>query len=564
MKQHHGPIYSGPIAFCALVLFLAAGCAEVGNPPGGEVDRTAPFLLTSIPANGELGVQPSDEIRLRFSERITQPSNSKSVFISPRPTLEPRVKWKGDEIIIKLQEVFRPDQTYIVSVNTAVTDLRNNPLDSAVTIAFSTGTQIDSGRAGGRVWQQESPVSGMVMGLYRTAALSDSVPYDSLYPDYVTTTTKEGLFDFRYLPNGAYRLIGFMDKNRDERFNPGRESFALTDREVTIGGPLPFTDLMMSVTSYDSLRSEVLSATVRPGNLIRLRLSKAIGLDFVCESPDNLMLRPIDDTLTGYPVAGLLESDLPESSILTAFFDSLKVGSYLLQLKYDPDLPVLIYEPLNVEPREDKEQPHIDNFTPGQKAYFVNQVKMGLTFSEPLDTARITPQTFMFWQGEETPVLLERVWSDPFHLQLKPEQLLAGQKYRLDIAQFDLADRAGNLVGDSLTVYGFSTLDTDSLGSISGEVKISLTDRNESPVILKFKHTGGKGSYNLTSHDRRFAIDLPAGQYILSGFIDQDANGEFSPGTIIPFRPAETQAVYPDTIGVRARFETAGIEFEFK
>ena len=88
-----------------------------------------------------------------------------------------------------------------------------------------------------------------------------------------------------------------------------------------------------------------------------------------------------------------------------------------------------------------------------------------------------------------------------------------------------------------------------------------LADRSEAPVRLSFQRVGRKQSFAAAVQDGRFAIDLPAGEYLLSGFVDTDNSGRRDLGTIIPFSTAETQAHYTDTISVRARFETTGIEF---
>ena len=119
-------------------------------------------------------------------------------------------------------------------------------------------------------------------------------------------------------------------------------------------------------------------------------------------------------------------------------------------------------------------------------------------------------------------------------------------------------------MGDSLISYNFSILDTDSLGAISGRVVVDLPDKSNLPIKLFFNKTGSKDSFKLNIDSEEFKIDVPAGKYLLSGFIDSDLNGEKGNGTIFPFRLAETMAFYPDTISVRARFETSEILFEFK
>jgi hypothetical protein len=146
---------------------------------------------------------------------------------------------------------------------------------------------------------------------------------------------------------------------------------------------------------------------------------------------------------------------------------------------------------------------------------------------------------------------------------------LPGKKYRLDVAEFDLKDLTGQQLGDSIGSTKFSTLDNDSLGSVSGQLMIRLLGRETAPALLTFRNAANSQSFDLevapldktaTDDNRPFAIDLPAGAYLVSGFLDSDQDGAFSPGGIRPFRLAETRLVHPDTIAVRARFETAEVQ----
>ncbi|MCH7691762.1 MAG: hypothetical protein IIA17_12070, partial [candidate division Zixibacteria bacterium] len=73
-----------------------------------------------------------------------------------------------------------------------------------------------------------------------------------------------------------------------------------------------------------------------------------------------------------------------------------------------------------------------------------------------------------------------------------------------------------------------------------------------------------KQSYHLRLLNKTFYIDLPAGKYLLSGYIDEDDSGRRGKGSVWPYTFAETYFKYDDTISVRARFETAGIELEVK
>lgn len=552
------------LVWAFLVLGLV-GCAEVASPPGGEADKTSPFLVGSIPENGAVNVGQGNTITLFFSERIVKPSSGKPVFISPRPLQQPKLKWKSNRIEIVLPDSFRTNETYIISLSSSIVDLRGNKLDSSSIIAFSTGPSIDSGKVAGHVYSKDRPISGLIVALYRASAFQDStVVFDSLYPDYVSQSNKEGFFAFEYLPEREYRLVAFDDKNRNERFNPALESFALADRPIIVGSEIPLNSLQLSLTTQDTVSAEIISAVYTADRLLKVRLSREIPLELLRRSPSNLMLRWQEDGTRVFPCNSFLESDEDNAAVLNCYFGLLSEGMYNLELTYDISRPSIHYRNVEAKPVEDMNAPTVARFYPGNVPQFVDQVEIQAVFSEPLDTTKISVGTFNLWEDPDTRVTLSRQWRDAFHLLLHPVELKEGATYRLAVTEFEITDLAGNVLGDSLREYPFSILASDSLGSVSGEVVIDIAGKENSPVVLSFRHPGGRQILDLPVSGREFKVDLPGGNYLLSGFVDSDLDGQKGNGAIYPFRLAETSAAYPDTISVRPRFETTGIRFEFR
>jgi len=498
------------------------------------------------------------------------------VFISPRQEPPPSLRWKGNQIRIELAEWFRADQTYIVSVSTAVTDLRRNRLDSAVTIAFSTGQAIDTGLVAGRVVSGDSrAAAGWTVGLYPRGRFDEYRMSDSLYPEYVTTTGMDGQFSLPYLPPGGYSLVAFEDKNRDELFNPVVEPFALPDRDLMIGGALLLDGLLLSGTVFDSLQPEVISVVTTKDRLLQVRLSTSIDPVYLARHPEELFLQTYPDS--GSPshfyCKGVFESRHDETSTLTACIPDLPEGVYRFSLKYDAGRGALVRDSVLVRYQSDNVPPQIAEASPGEKPQFVEQVEIGLTFSEPIARERLTEDTFVLWD-EETVVRVERLWADAFHLSLEPERLMVGRKYRLDVTEFDIHDPIGNVLGDSLRSYAFSTLDEDSIGSVSGRVLVDLPHRVGETAVLTFAGTSSRSSYEVQvpgrpgvsagSDRREFNLSVPPGKYLVSGFLDNNGDGKHTPGSINPFRLSETRALFSDTVAVRARFETVAVEFVFE
>jgi hypothetical protein len=559
---------------CAVAL-IVAGCAEIGRPPGGEVDRTGPSLMASYPPVGALNVPSDNKIILEFSEALVKPSGAPAVYLSPRPAAPPNIKVKGRRIEITLSEFFAPNQTYVVNVGSELADVRSNRLSTPVAVAFSTGPVIDSGVVSGVVLDGDKPAAQILMGLYRPSSDTVLPDFDSIYPQYAVTTNKDGRFELKYLPDGDYVLVGFRDKNKDERFNPAKEQYCLPDRPIVAGGELSLTDLNLPLSTPDTLPVQLISAAATEDNLVRVRLTKPISLTLLGRRPELIVLVPLAQPADSIRAQGFRESAEAQSGELAAWFGRLAKGAYRLAITYDSTLPPVVWDSLNIEPREVTAKPDIVAFQPGVNPVFVSDVKMAMRFTEPIDVTALTSETFTLWDDTDARIPLRVNWTDPFHASFTPEELVAGKKYRLLAAEQEIKDVDGQTIGDSLRTFAFSTLDSDSLGSISGEALVRLPDRAGSPVVLTFKAVGSTASFDHTvpgatpdaaaaSSRRTFAVDLPAGKYLLTAFVDQNDDGVRSTGTIAPFRYSETFASCPDTVIVRARFETAGITLDIK
>ncbi|MCX6834359.1 MAG: Ig-like domain-containing protein [candidate division Zixibacteria bacterium] len=557
------------------MFLFVAGCAEVGPPPGGEEDKKGPILLESTPANGALGVVAGDEVVLTFSETLVKPDQGTAVFVSPCPVRPPQVEWKGNRLRILFAEPLLTNRTYVISVNTTVADLRRNRLDSAVTLAFSTGQTIDTGLVSGQVLSQDGkPAMGWAVGLYALTQFEQYTLADSVHPIYLTTTGNNGLFTLPYLPSGAYSLIAFLDKNRDDLFNPAVEPFAVPDRDILVGGGLPLNRLILAGTVLDSVAPQIISVVSTEDDLVRMRLSRTIDPSYLKDHFDQTLLTlRSDSSAVDYRCSGFLESDLDQTNVLTGFFADAPEGLYRLSLTHKSDAPPLARDSVVIKRQPDRTPPQIVRTLPGDKPLFVNQVKCGLMISEPIDKTKLNEQSLVLWEDSARLVQIKAVWSDVFHLNLVPQELNAGHKYRLDISEFDFRDLSGNALGDSLRSYRFATLDADSVGSITGQVVVTIPHKVQETAVLSFQNTASKSVFTVEvetlqagalSVPRPFSLDVPPGKYLVSGFLDADGNRKLTPGTINPYRPSETQAFLVDTIAVRARFETAGVAFKFE
>lgn len=204
----------------ALIVLIFNRCAQIGSLTGGKKDSTPPKLLLALPELKTTNFN-SDVITLKFDEYVQLRDLNNQLMISPKLKTRPNIEASGKNITIKFDKSeLLPNTTYRFYFGKAICDMHEgNPLTNFSYI-FSTGSSIDSLTLKGEVTSahQKQKEKDVVIGLYFNKNLSDSFPYKST-PDYVSTTDEQGKFKISNLPASEFRLICFVDKNKDYIYN---------------------------------------------------------------------------------------------------------------------------------------------------------------------------------------------------------------------------------------------------------------------------------------------------------------------------------------------------------
>ncbi|MCJ7496683.1 MAG: Ig-like domain-containing protein, partial [candidate division Zixibacteria bacterium] len=162
------------------------------------------------------------------------------------------------------------------------------------------------------------------------------------------------------------------------------------------------------------------------------------------------------------------------------------------------------------------------------------------------------------------------LWENPAELIFKSDKILQGKmKYELSLK--DLLDLWGNpfvafdLEADTSFKLTFTTVNPDTLGSISGRVENLINSKGEIAVTMeKIEIPKLKYEKKLKEPgDFKFENIFP-GKYNLKAYLDLNGNGILDQGKVFPFEPAEPQIFYPDTLNIRPRWETEGTILKFR
>jgi len=203
-----------------LIVLVFNRCAQIGSLTGGKKDITPPKLLLAVPELKTTNFN-SDVITLKFDEFVQLRDLNNQLMISPKLKIRPEIEASGKTISIKFDKSeLLPNTTYRFYFGKALCDMREgNPLANFSYI-FSTGSAIDSLNLKGEVLSalKNQKEKDVVIGLYFNKNLSDSFAYKQT-PDYLSTTDEQGKFKISNLPAAEFRLICFVDKNKDYMYN---------------------------------------------------------------------------------------------------------------------------------------------------------------------------------------------------------------------------------------------------------------------------------------------------------------------------------------------------------
>jgi len=199
------------VAAVVTTTWLAGACANAIAPEGGPPDVLPPLLMQVSPENGDTSVRPK-VVALQFNEVISETPKGASdlaglVFISPRSG-DISVDWKRSRMEIRPRSGFRDSTVYTITIRPGVQDLRNNGIDTALTIVFSTRGAIP-----------QTTVSGVVFdwpaGRGARNALVEAISVVDTTVAYIAVSDSVGRFAMRFIPPGQYLVRGFIDGNKN-------------------------------------------------------------------------------------------------------------------------------------------------------------------------------------------------------------------------------------------------------------------------------------------------------------------------------------------------------------
>jgi uncharacterized protein (DUF2141 family) len=504
--------------FVMLALCVLSGCAKIGTPVGGPLDKTAPHIVSHYPLADALQVEPDDVVEIVFSEMMDRERTEEALFVSP--TGPQRLKWNGTKLRVEMP--LATDRTYVLTVGTGARDLRGNSLEQSFTLAFATGAKLDQGLVHGRVYNAHQPAPRAHVWAYDLGVFAGQIGFDE--PSYKIQSDADGAYEFTRLAQGRYRVLAFIDGNRN----------ALPDEEEWLA--LPAADV------------EVGEAVVLAGDLALARL--------VAETPELKRVQAVHEKRLLFLFSEAVDPAVIEVEIeglaVEAVYAAVEAAekiyietqtqepgrTYAVRRLVVEGVPIPWHEPIRGNARPDTKPPSVIVPIGAQKA---SGDTLDLLFSEAMRPVALRD----FWQMSDSTQAPAGVWqwSAPNRARFVAEQPLAPGAYRL-IGQVGLlADWAGHGLADSSLTLSITVGPATAV--IRGQVQAELTG----PVRVEAVGEGGRtyGAWADSAGD--FALDgLLAGRYILWAFVDRDGDGVLDSGSLDPFVLSEPYGRYGESM----------------
>ncbi len=314
-------------------LVFVTGCANRGvGPQGGPKDSIPPVAVKSEPVNGAVNFHGRD-LEIHFNEYIQLDNIGQNLLMSPPQQTPPEVKARGKRVLVHFADSLRDSTTYTLDFGNAICDYtEKNPM-TGYAFAFSTGPQIDTLEARGKVYDAENlnPLSGIVVGVHSDFrdTMFTSAPFDR-----IARTDSAGGFRIGNMKAGAYRLYAVDDISRDYRLTTG-EALAFGDEPIAAPDTIEHTLFLFRPQQQRlylqrALREQQhciqLQFSASPDSMPSLRVMKPSELDSV--KTDSGWIDPTPYILTKY--------SLHYDTLTLWLTDSIAIGidSLFFQARY--------------------------------------------------------------------------------------------------------------------------------------------------------------------------------------------------------------------------------------
>ncbi len=498
-------------------------------PTGGDADRIPPNLVRSQPTDGTVGFTGTT-ILLDFDEYVDLNSFRTALRFEPNLNIRYTVRWKGKQARIRLGEPLPENTTVVLVLEKGVRDVRGNSIPTPIRLAFSSGERIDNGSVTVKVLHPETGrrVDLIDVFLYRGDTSLDEPA------TYTSQSDTGGTVTFRNLPEDTYRMVAVADLNRNRIIDLPREAaYPYRSEFIDITQDSLFNAGQWFVARTDSSKPAMEGLGLMGPDRLRLRFSKSVlpGTGSIASRTDTLNIRALhsevnDRTVWYYHSERPLVVGQRYEPYELAISDSLGNPTTWTSLFLDAEIL-----PDTVRTRFLALQP-IVAINPTDSFFLVFN-RPG-KFTQVIDSLVLTADRQIV-DGFTTTVDLNRIviaptspWPEGVTLSASVFDATSGRTSRPNVRIQRLSDR--------------------------GDLTVHLPD-STSAYLVNIRTANGILVQSITSTDKVLVQNLSIGSYVVSCLLDENGNGRFDTGRLIPFQAPEVM-VLERRVQIKAGFES--------
>lgn len=553
-------------AICAVAILMIR-CANVVTPSGGPKDDKSPVVIEASPENNSTDFN-GKTIHLTFDEFVTLNNPSNNVMISPPMSKKPTYRTSGKSLIIRFEEPLKPNTTYSINFGDAIKDLHEGNVFKGYTFNFSTGQSIDSLSLKGKVISASTlaPMEGFMIGLYSNnneTLTIDSMP-NRIKPEYITTTDKQGNFEFSGLADKDYLIFALKDNNSNLIYDLPNEEIAFYQDlvkpyyienqivKVAVNDTLANDSIVAADSTFEIKKPEYPSYTLYSfmqedsiQKIFKKELVEEGLLRFVFRYPaDNVeikVLEELPDTFNILPVYSTRKDTVSwyftpcKDSLWISINDGVNISDtthYSLKPRKSVSRRRRTQEEETVKHLMIKNNLKGNKLKPEQPLVFI--------FNEPIVKVN-QPDSMHFKKIDEFGLKYQIINN------LKPEN-----KYQITIPDSVFFGISG-VSNDSIKL-NFSVQEESAFGNIYITVEVP---ENIPQVIIELTTDNGKTiDKQIITGTQELSFEyLDPGKYKLKAILDLDKNGIWSPGHFGKKLQPEKIIFYNGILEVRANWD---------
>ncbi len=543
-----------------IVVLILVKCANQISPPGGDIDKIPPTIISTYPENGTTNFKEIS-IEFSFSEYVNKRNINEAFFVSPLIEGNPEFSWTNKTVYVEFPESLKENTTYSVFIGTEITDMNNNNnLSEPFVLTFSTGSKIDSGKISGKVYADKS--DGTLIFAYKID--TGKVDIYNQKPTYLSQINDKGFYELTGLGEGLYTIYAVKDEFKDLVYDVGDDLIGIPSQNVELSKDIKFiSNLDFLLHKEDTLSPNIQAVTMTDKNHIIVEFNEPIDSSKI--TIDNFSI--YDSTsYNKYTFNYWFKTKSKKNEYILCLADSLNIENELfLQLKNIEDRigNLLVSENTSfiASSKPDTNIIKLDKIeTPFEKSQidYLNP-SFTLNFSDGFETSNFSDAISILTPDSINVPFTYLKKNDAQIKVMTGTDLKPKSQYTIIFDMNYFVDIAGNKV-DTLIVKRLSTVNDLDFSGASGNVKSDLD--NVKVVLRKIKSNNASIQVDVDKN-KKFTFDrVVPGLYLLWAYIDSDSNSNYTHGNVDPLEYAEYFKYYPDTLNLRPRWPVGDIEIE--